>query len=80
MIMAQEMKKQLDKIHETLTDIRVSQARTETTLESVVSIQDRHEEEIKGIKGKIDKIWMYALGISATVGGMVAYLEKFIPR
>jgi len=68
-------------MRETLTEVRLSQARTETTLEAVVKLQEKHEEQINNPDGKIAHLERKINGVNKkidfvdkAVGGIKIYL------
>ena len=61
---------------ETLTEVRLSQARTETTLKAVVKLQEKHEEQINNPRGKISLLEQEIGNTNERIDGVTKAVES----
>jgi chromosome segregation ATPase len=72
--MSKEINRKLDKALSTLSDIRVSQARTEERLESAIKLQEKHEKQLNDPEGAVAVIKQRVNSVEKAVNGIKIYL------
>jgi len=78
MRMSGEIIKKLDNMQATLSDVRISQGRTEEKLEAVVKLQEKHDVQLNSPNGKVYSLEKKVSKMEKEVSGVKVYLGLIV--